>query len=396
MMLYLSQLIQKEIKHEGKSYGKVVDLVVADSKQNPVISKVLIKQRGKKLTIPADKLRFEDNKWHLRSADVDVLPFDEKDFFLVEDLLDKQVIDINGRRLVRVNDVVLKDNGELKIEGIDIGFSGILRRLGFPAFLASRSMTLPWSLLEAFDYQTGNIQIKLTQSKLNTFHPAEIADILEEAGSKERVGLMKALDAEHAASALSKADEETQSAILEEVPSTNLKHILAKMHSSEIADVIDTLNPFTSKEIFNTLESEKARRVKKLLIFEDDEAGGLMDFSFYKEHGDKTVGETMSFLAENDIRPESIVVTDMEEHLLGTVQIRNLINESHDKQLKDMVRQRLYVFEDAPFSRILKLFAEYNLRLLPVLDHHKAIIGVITIESVLSKIQEEEEKEDAL
>jgi magnesium transporter len=395
-MIYLSQVINKTIKHGNKSYGKVVDLIVSENKQDPFISKVLVKQSGKKLAIQSNALKFDDNKWHMKGDDVNILPYDEKDFFLVEDLLDKQVIDINGRRLVRVNDVVLINNGEMKVEGIDIGFSGILRRLGLPIFMSARSITLPWSLLEAFDYQTGNIQIKLTQSKLNSFHPAEIADILEEAGSKERVGLMKALDAENAASALSKTDEETQSAILEEVPSTNLKRIVERMHSSEIADVLNKLNPFTSNQILTTLESEKAKRVKKLLIFEEDEAGGLMDFSFYKEKGTKSIGETLSFLAENDIRPEIIVVIGAKGELLGTVHIKNLINRQHDLPLKELIKQHYFVFEDASFSKILKLFAEYNLRILPVVDHDKIVIGVISIESVLSKIQEEEEKEDVI
>src|SRR5664279_5128605 len=161
-MVYLSQVVKKEVIHSGKSYGKVVDLVVSENRQNPVITKILLKQHNKKLAISAENLSFHENRWVLKSGEISTLLHDEKDLFLVEDLLDKQVIDINGRRLVRVNDVVLKENGEMKVEGIDIGFSGILRRLGLPAFLAARSITLPWSLLEAFDYQTGNIQIKLT------------------------------------------------------------------------------------------------------------------------------------------------------------------------------------------------------------------------------------------
>lgn len=404
-MLYLSEVLQKPVvaadsqsSFDGKnkkSFGKVIDLVVSESRQDPVIAKIVVKRKGVRLYLPADNVNFTDKQWILKATTITSLPRNNGDFYLAEDLMDKQVIDINGRRLVRVNDVLLKSNGGLKVEAIDIGLSGILRRLGFN-FPQMHTITLPWSLIEAFDYQTGSIQLKLTQSKLNTFHPAEIADMLEEAGAKERVGLVTALDAKKAASAISKTDTETQTAILEQVPSTNLKQILAKMHSSTIADVVDRLNPFTSSKIFNTLESEKAKKVKKLLIFEDDVAGGLMDFTFYKAPGTQTVSQTLSALSENEIRPEAIVLVNEEGKIMGTLTTKTLINRNGDKQLKELIKQRVYVYEDAPFSRILRLFAEYNARLLPVVDKHKFVIGVISIETLLAKIHEEEEKEDAL
>jgi len=393
-MLYLSQLLKRDLYYNGERYGKVVDMVVSPDTQTPAITKLLISQKKKKVTIPADAAEFVDDKWVLQQKDITPEPQDEKEFYLEEDLLDKQVIDINGKRLVRVNDILLKKNGELKVEGIDIGLSGILRRLGLPV-AHMRIITLPWSLIEAFDYQTGNIQLKLTQSRLNTFHPAEIADILEEAGAKERIGLVKALDAKKAAYAISKADTETQTAILEQVPSSSLKNILAKMRSSTIADVMDHVNPFTGKEILQSLEPHKVKKVRRLLIFEDDEAGGLMDFTFYKEQKDKTVGETLTFLAENGISPEVIIVVDNEGRLFGVVHIKNLININHDTKLAELVKQRRFVYEDAPFSKIFSMFAEYNLRVLPVVDKNKVVIGIIPVESILAKIQEEEEREDA-
>src|SRR5256885_14824007 len=178
-MLYLSQILKKELKHYGHSFGKVIDLAVSEDKQ-PIITKVLVKQNKNKFAIRADAFEVKNDQLVLKTTNVHKIPYDEHDFYLAEDLLDKQVIDINGRRLVRVNDILIKQNGELKIEGIDIGMTGILRRLGLN-LQSMRTITLPWSLIEAFDYQTGTIKLKLTQSKLNTFHPAEIAEILEEA-----------------------------------------------------------------------------------------------------------------------------------------------------------------------------------------------------------------------
>jgi magnesium transporter len=394
-MIYLSQVINKKIFYHDNPIGKVIDVAVTENKQTPLIAYILVKNNQERFILHAGDVKFSDNVWKTKGDSIGKLPAEESHFYLAEDLLDKQVIDINGKRLVRVNDILLKDNGELKVEGIDIGFSGVLRRLGF-GVEHMRTMTLPWSLIEAFDYQTGNVQLKLTQSKLNTFHPAELADILEEAGTKERLGVVSALEASQAANAIAEADEETQSAILEQVPTHKLKKIVDKMHSSVLADVIDKLNPFTSDKIFETLESEKAKKVKKLLIFEDDEAGGLMDFSFFREKGSKTIGETLEILAINEIRPEVIIVIDADDKILGTVPTKTLINRDKETKLQEFIKDTNFVYEDAPFSQILRLFAEYNLRLLPVVDAKQKVIGAITIDHLLAHIQEEEEKEDAV
>ncbi len=398
-MYYLSQLLNKPAVFEGQNLGKVSDLVVSDNKQVPIVSKIVLRHGKRKFTISSDAISLENGKWVLKTRDIEHLPFDENDFYLKEDLLDKQVIDLNGRRLVRVNDVLFTNNGHIKVEGIDIGASGIIRRLGFrflTTILNMKTITLPWSLIEAFDYQTGNVQLKLTQSKLNTFHPAEVADILEEAGTKERLGLVKALDVQNAASAISEADTETQSAILEQVSSNRLKTIVEKMRPSELADVLDRLNPFTSNQILTNLSDEKAKRVKKLLVFEDDEAGGLMDFSFYKQYADKTVKETLDDIAANQIHPEAVIVVDKENKFVGIIPIKKIVGTSHSVELQELINNRSFVYEDASFSQILKIFAEYNLRLLPVLDKKKEVAGVIMIDSILERIQEEEEKEDAL
>lgn len=385
-------MFNKNVINQGKTIGRARDLVVSDTLQDPVISKIVVKSKGLEFVVPIDLMEFVNGAWIVKAKEINKLSRDERDFYLVEDLLDKQVIDVDGKRLVRVNDIMLKKNGELKIEGIDIGFSGILRRLNLD-FLSTnmRTITLPWSLIEAFDYQTGNVQLKLTQSKLNTFHPAEIAEILEEAGTKERVGLINVLNAKQAADAIEEADEETQSAILEQVTSSRLKNIINRMKSSTIADIIDTLNPFTSRQILKNLEQEKAKGVRKLSFFADDEAGGLMDNFPYQEMSDKTVEETLKNFLRKDSMPEAIIVVDSEYKLIGTVDTKDLIDVNSDTPLSDLVNNKHFVYEDTQFYHILKLFSSYNLRLLPVVDREKKVIGAITIDSILAKIEEEEE-----
>ena len=395
-MLYLSQILNKQLYVQNKPFGRVVDFTLSDSGQMASLTKIVIKKGLKKVSANIDLVSFEQGAWRARSTHISLLPFDIKDFFIAEDLLDKQVIDINGKRLVRVNDIILRQNDRFHIIALDIGFGGVLRRLGLGALFPLKNITLPWSFVEAFDYGTGNLKIRLAQSSLNNLHPAEIANILEEAGAKERLGMVQVLDPQQAASAIEEADEETQSAILEEVPDTKLKHIVEKMHVSEIVDVLDQLNPLTSNQILTNLSTEKASQVKKLLIFADDVAGGMMDTHFYKEQGDITLRQAHKNLLVAEKKPESIIVTSKEDIFLGVLSAESLLYLSPELLLRDVVTQMHHVFEDTVFPRILRLFAEYNLRVLPVVNQENKVIGVITIDTILAKVEEEEEKEEAL
>ena len=190
-MVYLSQLLNKKVYYDRKLFGEMVDFAVLESTPNPSVSKVVIKKDGTKLTISPSFLSFKRNVAILTDAKAPLLPFDERDFYLNEDLLDKQVIDVDDKKLVRVNDIVLESTEDLKVVGIDIGSAGILRRLGLSRILPLKPKILPWQMIEAFDYQTGNVKINLTQNRLDAMHPSELADILEELGSKERRGVVE-------------------------------------------------------------------------------------------------------------------------------------------------------------------------------------------------------------
>lgn len=394
-MLYLSQMLDKQLWQKETPYGKVVDLVAKEEERVPVITQLIVKKAGKKLAIDARKVKFSNKRWELESAPQE-LPYSDKEFLLNEDLLDKQVIDVNGRRLVRVNDLLLKENGVFKIEGIDISFAGILRRLGISDLFTGRAIILPWSVIEAFDYQTGNIKIKLTQSSLNTFHPAEIADILEEVGTKERLGILESLDARKAASAIEEADEETQTAILEQVPQQVLQKIINRMHLSEIADVIHDINPFRSNQIFTMLGMDKVGKLQRLLHYKDNVAGGLMDPFFVKLDQNMSVKEVLARFKDDSLQPESTIIVDDNNQYVGVINARKYINVSPNSHLYEILGYTHAVTQDTHFPEILRIFTQYNLRVLPVVDSEKKVLGVIKIDSILSlMLEEEEEKKDA-
>ena len=392
-MTFLSQLIKKPVFVEDTKYATLIDFGLPARLQSPEVSTILLKNKSSKFAVPISQVKYKEGKLYLNKNYTFIL-YDPDDFYLVEDLLDKQVIDITGKRMVRVNDVLLKENGGLKVTAIDIGFSGVLRRLGLGSPL--KTVTIPWSAVEAFDYETGDIRIKLGKSNLNLLHPAELADILEDAGTKEREGIVEVLDAEKAADAIEEANSETQEAILEQLPTGQLKKILAQMKSSEIADIADDVNPQAFKRIFKLLSTEKAKRVERLMLFPDDVAGGLMQFAFFKVNRDKTIGEALGEFSKLKVQPEAIIITDNEDRLIGQVHAYELINANPSTEIQKLVSMPFSVREEEGFSGIFRQFAHYNLRVLPVVNGDNKVIGVISIDAVMQRIEEEEEKDDTI
>ncbi len=395
-MMYLSQLLNKNVYFKNKVFGKILDAAIIETYPLPPLSKIVIKKGGKKITISPDVINFAQKYPFLKSVHIPLLPYDENDFYLKEDLLDKQVIDIDGKRLVRVNDIMIEENGKLKVVGIDVGFSGIFRRLGLGTIVKVPTRILPWQMIEAFDYGAGTVKIKLTQDRLNTLHPAELADILEEVGTKERLGILEVLNPDTAVKAIEEANTETQEAILEQLPFSPLKTVVNKMHLSEIADIFYKINPLRIAEILRLLGREKAKTVERLLNFGTNSAGGIMTLDYYSSDENKTVKEVMSDLETKSSKPEAIIVTNGNGKLVGTIYTKDLVNCDQLALLKDIVIDRKFVYPDINFSQVLKIFTQYNLRLLPVIDREKMPIGVVTIDAVLGNIEERQKENESI
>lgn len=393
-MLYLSQLLNKGIYYKGEYFGKIIDMAIFANRTLPPVSKIEILHDKKKITIPPQAIQISEGKIILTTNEFPQLPYDHKDLYLSEDLLDKQVIDIDGRRLVRVNDVVLEDGQELKVAGIDIGFDGILRRLGL-GMIKVKPIILPWNVIEAFDYDTGTIKIKLKQNSLAKLHPADIADILEDAGTKERLGIVESLDAKQAARAIEEADEETQISILENLTPNALKEIINKMHISELADVFHDLNPIKSQEIQQVLDSDRLQKVKKFSTFSDTVAGGLMHETFLQKEGKVLVQELLTELEERSYIPEVVLVTN-NETFIGTLQVKDLIKADKSTQLEDIISDRKYIQTNTSFDNMLRIFTQYNLRVLPVVDSEKKPIGIVLVDELLKVIDEENQRDESI
>ncbi len=387
-MIYLSNLLGKNVYFERKIYGKMVDFAVLESSPNPTISKIVIKKNGKKLTVSPSNIEIKSFGAVLSSIKGPFLPYDEGDFYLNEDLLDKQVIDIDDRRLVRVNDIVMDATNQLKVVGIDIGASGIIRRLSLDRFIKIKPKIIPWQIIEAFDYVTGNVKISLSQNRLNKIHPSELADILENLGNKERLSIVESLDARSAAKAIEETDIKTREAILEELKASALGQVVSKMHVASIAGLFYKVNPLRIREILKLMGTERASRVEKILDFGSETAGAMMRTTFWKFDGNLIVKEAYNLLFEQKPKPEAIVITNGNEKLVGTIYTKDILDSDSLAQLKDLVSERKFVYPNVGVNEVILLFAKYNLRLLPVVDSDKKPIGVVKIDNILEKIEQ--------
>jgi magnesium transporter len=227
-------------------------------------------------------------------------------------------------------------------------------------------------------------------------HPSELADILEDLGSKERRGVVESLEAKKAAMAIEEVDFRTRDAILEEISSSVLGRVVKKMHSTKIASLFYRLNPLRIKEILNLVGEEKALRVERLLDFSNDQAGGAMRTNFMSLDGAKTVKEVFGILYKAPSKPEGMVITNGNQKLVGVVYTKDIIDCDPLALLKDLVTERKFAYPDVDFNQIINLFGRYNLRLLPVVDKNKVPIGVISAGIVLAKIEEKTKPDEII
>lgn len=394
--MYLSQLVKHPIYFKSQVFGRVLDLIVSGNLVKPQISKILVQSSGRKRLLPVNILKISDQELILTTKKFKKIQLEEKDLLLSEDLLDKQVIDVNNRRVVRVNDVVLGQGKGLEVTGIDVGFDGIARRLYLDKFFKFKSIILPWSLVETFDYETGDIKVRVAGSKLDTLRPADIAEILEEVGAKERLGLVEALDSEIAAEAIEEADEETQVAILEQTPQNLLKKILSKMSTAEIADVFDQIDRRKTEVIYKLLSEEKAKQLKHFMKFSDHVAGGLMDTVPFIVSSGIFVEEATELLRKESTIPETVLIQDRRGKFLGTVQTKDLLGQKQSQKIETLISDDSYVTEREHLDQILELFSAYNLRILPVVGKRREIVGAISVDAIIKELNELEERSEAL
>jgi len=402
--LFVSDILKKPVLDpKGEELGRVRDIIVVKGEPFPKISSLVIEKKKKTYNLPWTDLNIFNKKILSSKIYTDSLQgyeFGEKDLLVVRDIFDKQIVDANGARVVRVNDVKLEGyHSEAILVAVDVGIRGIMRRLGFERGgedmmrLFSRNLPfnlISWNYLQPLEPKLTKIALTVPRQMVSELHPADIADIISQVSHKEGASFFKGLDVETAAEALSELQPDVQAALITGMDTDKAADIIEEMPPDEAADVLSDLPMDKAKEILEQIEKEEAEDIQELLSHEEDTAGGLMTNDFISYRPEVTVKEAIERFRKDADEVEAvyyIYVTDTEERLLGVVSLRDLLLAPYHVALGDIMARKLKtVTPDTDEFEVAEIVSKYNLVAIPVLDTENYMLGIVTIDDIVDRI----------
>ena len=396
-MLYLSQVLGRPIRDlEGERVATVKDIIVRlGADDHPPVTGLVARYRRRDFFLPRWRMaELNQHGVRLNSDILDLRPFvrRESEVLLARDVLDKQLIDVDGKRVVRVNDVqIIEAAGDWRVTGADVSLQGLWRRLAPAGFAGSRRPVevLDWADVGYLATDAATVQLKSSSDKLARLHPVEIARLAEALSYHHGSEVVEALDDETAAETLEEMPAESQARILGDMDQERAADILEWMSPDEAADVLGDLPEDKAEELLGLMEHDEQADVVELLPYEDDTAGGLMTTEFVTLPRALTVGEALARLREMAETPNMIYylyVVEKEDSwkLLGVIALRSLILADPSVPLEEVMRtefQRADPEESA--KEVAQRIAEYNLLALPVIDESGDILGIITVDDAM-------------
>ncbi|HWX36367.1 MAG TPA: CBS domain-containing protein [Steroidobacteraceae bacterium] len=322
-----------------------------------------------------------------------------------KDLLDQQIIDTNGRKVVRVNDIDLSEqrtngNVEMRITQVDVGVKGAVRRLlqGIVPPMAIRRLeqrlpprSIRWAFVNLIEPDPlRRVKLRMSSQKLTELHPADLAEIMEELSPAERQGIIDSLPEDTAAEAIAELDKRLQTQVVEKLDPEKAADILEEMNPDEAADLIASLPPDTAKEVVEEMEGQEKTEVEALMRYEENTAGGMMNTELVVVGEDATRGEVVDYIRFNEIVPDqldNVVLINHYGALSGTVPIARLVIANSEQRMDELRFEPIVsVHPDANEKEVFELFDKYNLRGLTVVDADNRPIGAITVDDVVSRM----------
>lgn len=412
-MLFLTEILRAEvIDVRQRRSGAVRDLTVRAQEPYPVVTGVVVSRR-RNLVIPWSQVRTfaaatREVALRIPLEEVQRHEADPNEIWLARDVLDKQVVDTDGRRVVRVNDLQLVESGGvLLLVGADIGLRGILRRLGLeglakrvarmlgrelPMVLVSWEVVDPLGAAPDLVHPASDdaVRLRISGRRIAKLHPADIADIVEELGAKERQTVFDTLTGEVAADTLEEMELSDQVSVIEHMDAERASEILEDMPPDEVADILTELPADRAERLLSLMEKEEAKDVKELLAYEEDTAGGLMTTEFVAVGEHLSAQECIEELRRLEPDAESIYyvfVVDQEQHLRGVLSLRDLIVAAPSTPIASiMIRDIITVRpEDRP-REVAAVLSKYNLLAVPVVDDEFRIQGLVTVDDALDAV----------
>jgi len=402
-MLFLSQIVGRPVRdRDGDVFGKVRDLIVALGERYPPVTGVVVRVAGgRDIFLPwSDVEELDASAARLRTTRIDLATFRQRpnEIRLWLDLLDKQIVDVEDRKIVRVNDIQLAPvDGQLRLVAVDVGLAGILRRLGLagPGERLARVLHLEaenyieWEDVDPVESSVSSLKLRVPHQALSTLHPADVAHIVEQLAPRDRTGILAALDDERAADVLEELASDDQVDILEALSPEKAADILEEMGPDEAADLVADLSEERQEQLLGLMEPEEASDVRELLAYGEETAGGLMTTDFITITPETTAEGVIERLRE--LHPDAdqvyyLYVTDADGMLVGTITLRGLIVASPDTPVRDFMRpDPISVALDLDAEQVGAAIARYNLLALPVVDAEGRMQGIVTVDDAFER-----------
>jgi len=394
-MLYLSQVLGRPILDlDGERVATLRDVIVRlGEEDHPPVAGFVARYRRRDFFLPRWRIsHFAEDGVRLNSDILDLRPFMRRDgeVLLSRDVLDKQLIDVDGKRVVRVNDVqIIEAANDWRVTGADVSLAGLWRRLA-PAFMRSGRPVevIDWADVGYLATDAATVQLKSSRGKLARLHPVEIARLAEAFSYQHGAEIVESLDDETAAETLEEMAAARQAQIIGDMDKERAADILERMSPDEAADVLGDLPEEKAEDLLNRMEDEEQLEVAELLPYEDDTAGGLMTTEFVTLPRDLTVGKALARLREMAETPNMIyylyVVEGESWQLTGVITLRSLILADPSFPLEHVMRtdiQVAHVHDEA--AEVAQKISEYNLLALPVVDETGDILGIVTVDDAM-------------
>lgn len=322
-------------------------------------------------------------------------------YLLSQNLLDKKIVDINGKQVVRVDDLRIAEiAGEYRVIAVETGPTARFRRLGcegFGKFIYKlmkkeyEDKVLTWDDVESLEMIDNNLKLSVPYQKLSTLHPADLADILEELDAGSRKRIFESLDEDLAADTLEEIDPEYKGSIIKGLSESKAAELLENMPSDEIADLLDELDDEEREKILVNLEYDDAEEVKALLKYEDETIGTIMSKDFISFNLDITTGEIIDILKDmEEIEEEelyAIYITDEEERVLGSVSLMQILLNKSDVKVKNIMDENINIIRhNGEINEAVELASKYDLLSIPVVDEDEKLIGAVNAHDLIDEV----------
>ena len=394
---------------KGRYIGALKELCVDPAQDSWRVASYLVRGPKKNLVCityeQVQSLSVRAGQTSVASDSIRCYAPDEGLLRIKKDILDQQIIDVNNRKVVRVNDVdfdIQPSNGriELRVVAVNVGFAAAMRRLlqGLAAKHRIRTVTevfpttaIPWEFVNLIEPDPGRrLKLRISYARLAQLHPADIAEILEELSRDDQKAVIESLDEETAAQAISEIPTRMQAALLESIPPAKAADIVEEMPPDAAADVLQELPPETSAEVLADMEKDEAMEVRELLGFEENTAGALMTTEFIFVHEAATVEGAIAALKNYEGPLESIYaiyLVDNQAGFTGAVPLARILLADASTPLKGLAAEPAISVESHEDAKsVVDLFHKYNLISLPVVDDRGHLLGVVTADDVLEVV----------